>query len=132
MLTNIVDLTFVAALFAAGLQITGLENLLIESAKSLRMGMAGTGIVLSFVIALVTVLTSSGVASFTGSSRSRRPSPRPGGGATGDPCHDAAARELARPLSPVAGIVIIMAAFSPCRLHRRSAARQTDSRRRAP
>ena len=113
MLTNVVDLTFVAALFAAGLQTTGLMNLLIESAKSLRMGMTGTGIVLSFVIALVTVLTSSGVASFTGSSRSRRPLPRPGGRPATLAMMLQLASELARPLSPVASIVIIMAGFQP-------------------
>lgn len=115
MLTNVVGLIFVAALFAAGLQTTGLVNLLIESAKSLGMGMAGTGIVLSAVIALVTVLTGSGVASFTGLVPI---APTVAAGLGGDPTTLAMmlqlASEFARPLSPVAGIVIIMAGFAKC------------------
>ena len=115
MLTNVVGLIFVAALFAAGLQTTGLVNLLIESAKSLGMGLAGTGIVLSAVIALVTVLTGSGVASFTGLVPI---APTVAAGLGGDPTTLAMmlqlASEFARPLSPVAGIVIIMAGFAKC------------------
>lgn len=115
MLTNVVGLIFVAALFAAGLQTTGLVGLLIDSAKSLGMGMAGTGVVLSAVIAIVTVLTGSGVASFTGLVPI---APTVAAGLGGDPATLAMmlqlASEMARPLSPVAGIVIIMAGFAKC------------------
>ena len=97
MLTSVVGLIFVAALFAAGLQNTGLVSLLIEAAKGAGMGMAGTGIVVSIVIGIVTVLTGSGVASFTGLV----------------PIAPAvAAGEYLRPISPVAGVVIIVAGFA--------------------
>ena len=91
MLTNVVGLIFVAALFADGLKNTGLVALLIEGAKSLGLGMAGTGLVVSAVIALVTLLTGSGVASFTGLVPIA-PSVAAGLG-SGRPRHDDAARK---------------------------------------
>lgn len=112
MLTSVVGLIFVAALFAAGLQNTGLVSLLIEAAKGAGMGMAGTGIVVSIVIGIVTVLTGSGVASFTGLVPI---APAVAAGLGGDAI-DLAMMQLAseylRPISPVAGVVIIVAGFA--------------------
>ena len=113
MLTNVVGLIFVAALFADGLKNTGLVALMVDTAKSLGMGMAGTGVVVSAVISLVTVLTGSGVASFTGLVPI---APSVAQGLGGDPVSLAMmmqfASEMMRPVSPVAGIVIIMAGFA--------------------
>lgn len=113
MLTNVVGLIFVAALFADGLKNTGLVALLVDTAKSLGLGMAGTGIVVSAVIAIVTVLTGSGVASFTGLVPI---APSVAAGLGGDPVNLAMMMQLAsefmRPVSPVAGVVIIMAGFA--------------------
>lgn len=113
MLTNVVGLIFVAALFAEGLKNTGLVALLVDTAKSLGMGMAGTGIVVSGVISIVTILTGSGVASFTGLVPI---APSVAQGLGGDPTTLAMmmqfASEMMRPVSPVAGIVIIMAGFA--------------------
>ena len=124
MLTNVVGLIFVAALFADGLKNTGLVALLIEGAKSLGLGMSGTGLVVSAVIALVTLLTGSGVASFTGLVPI---APSVAAGLGGDPVDLAMmmqlASEMMRPVSPVAGIVIIMAGFaktSPLAIVRRT------------
>ena len=84
MMQSVVGLIFVAALFAAGLKNAGLVALLIDAAKSVGFGITGTGLVMSGVIGLVTVLTGSGVASFTGlvpiapCCRSRRRSDPPG------------------------------------------------------
>lgn len=113
MLSNVVGLIFVAALFAEGLKNTGLVALLVDSAKSLGLGMAGTGVVVSFVISVVTLLTGSGVASFTGLVPI---APSVAQGLGGDPTSLAMmmqfASEMMRPVSPVAGIVIIMAGFA--------------------
>lgn len=113
MLTNVVGLIFVAALFANGLQTTGLLGLLIEGAKSVGLGAAGTGLVMSLVIALVTILTGSGVAAFTSLvplapaiAQSFGVSPVELGMML------QLASECARPLSPVAGVVIIVAGFA--------------------
>jgi DcuC family C4-dicarboxylate transporter len=113
MLTNVVGLIFVAALFANGLQTTGLLGLLIEGAKNAGLGVAGTGIVMSMVIALVTILTGSGVASFT-SLVPLAPAIAQSFGTS--PTELAMmlqlASECARPLSPVAGVIIIVAGFA--------------------
>jgi DcuC family C4-dicarboxylate transporter len=113
MLTNVVGLIFVAALFANGLQTTGLLGLLIDCAKNAGLGAAGTGLVMSGVIALVTILTGSGVASFT-SLVPLAPAIAQSFGVA--PTELAMmlqlASECARPLSPVAGVIIIVAGFA--------------------
>ncbi|HBC69316.1 MAG TPA: transporter [Sutterella sp.] len=113
MLTNVVGLIFVAALFANGLQTTGLLSLLIEGAKHAGLGAAGTGVIMSLVIALVTILTGSGVASFT-SLVPLAPAIAQSFGTS--PTELAMmlqlASECARPLSPVAGVIIIVAGFA--------------------
>ena len=43
MMTNVVGLIFVAGLFAAGLQTTGLIGTLIDGAKNVGLGLSGTG-----------------------------------------------------------------------------------------
>lgn len=113
MLTSVVGLIFVAALFAAGLQNAGLVDLLINAAKSAGLGLAGTGLIMSAVIGIVTVLTGSGVASFT----SLVPlAPAIAQGFNGNPVDLALMMQIAseclRPLSPVAGVVIIVAGFA--------------------
>lgn len=113
MLTSVVGLIFVAALFASGLQNAGLVDLMINAAKSAGLGLAGTGLIMSFVIGLVTVLTGSGVASFT----SLVPlAPAIAEGFGGNPADLALMMQIAseclRPLSPVAGVVIIVAGFA--------------------
>ncbi len=124
MLTNVVGLIFVAALFAEGLKNTGLVALLVNSANSLGLGMAGTGIVVSIVITIVTVLTGSGVASFTGLVPiAPAVAHGLGGDATSLAMMMQLASEMMRPVSPVAGIVIIMAGFakvSPLEVVRRT------------
>ena len=124
MMTSVVGLIFVAALFAAGLQNTGLVSLLIDAAKNAGLGMAGTGIVVSIVIGIVTVLTGSGVASFTGLVPI---APAVAAGLGGDAIDLAMMMQLAseflRPVSPVAGVVIIVAGFaqtSPLAIVRRT------------
>ncbi len=113
MLTSVVGLIFVAALFASGLQNTGLVALLTDAAKNAGLGLGGTGLVLSAVIALVTVLTGSGVASFT----SLVPIvPDIAQSFGGSPVELAMMMQIAsecfRPISPVAGVVIIVAGFA--------------------
>ena len=77
------------------------------------LGMAGTGIVVSIVIGIVTVLTGSGVASFTGLVPI---APAVAAGLGGDAIDLAMMMQLAseflRPVSPVAGVIIIVAGFA--------------------
>lgn len=113
MLTSVVGLIFVAGLFASGLQNAGLVGLMIDAAKSAGLGLAGTGLIMSAVIGIVTILTGSGVASFT----SLVPlAPTIADGFGGSPVELAlmmqVASECLRPVSPVAGVVIIVAGFA--------------------
>lgn len=112
-LTSTVGLIFVAAFFAKGLQNIGIVDLLMGGAKSVGLGYTGTGVVLSAIVGVVTVLTGSGVAAFT---------------SLGQLVPDAAqhfgqngismmlmmhtASEMLRAMSPVAGVIIIVAGFA--------------------
>ena len=99
-LTSTVGLIFVAAFFAKGLQNVGIVDLLVDGAKGL-------------VIGTVTVLTGSGVAAFT-SLGQIVPDVAAGMGVDGISMmlmmHTAA--EMLRAMSPVAGVVIIVAGFA--------------------
>ena len=112
-LTSTVGLIFVAAFFAKGLQNVGIVDLLIDGAKGLGLGATGMGVVLSAVIGTVTVLTGSGVAAFT-SLGQIVPDVAAGMGVDGISMmlmmHTAA--EMLRAMSPVAGVVIIVAGFA--------------------
>ena len=113
MLTSVVGLIFVAALFAKGLQNTGLVDLLGNFAKNAGLGLGGTGLIMSAVIGLVTLLTGSGVASFT----SLVPlAPTIAQSFNASPVELSMMMQIAsetiRPISPVAGVVIIVAGFA--------------------
>ena len=111
-LTSTVGLIFVAAFFAKGLQNVGIVDLLVDGAKGLGLGATGMGVVLSAVIG-TTVLTGSGVAAFT-SLGQIVPDVAAGMGVDGISMmlmmHTAA--EMLRAMSPVAGVVIIVAGFA--------------------
>ncbi|WP_443743537.1 C4-dicarboxylate transporter DcuC [Sutterella sp.] len=112
-LTSTVGLIFVAAFFAKGLQNIGIVDLLMGGARSIGLGYEGTSVVLSAIVGVVTVLTGSGVAAFT---------------SLGQLVPDAAqhfgmdgismmlmmhtASEMLRAMSPVAGVIIIVAGFA--------------------
>ena len=112
-LTSTVGLIFVAAFFAKGLQNVGIVDFLVDGAKGLGLGATGMGVVLSAVIGTVTVLTGSGVAAFT-SLGQIVPDVAAGMGVDGISMmlmmHTAA--EMLRAMSPVAGVVIIVAGFA--------------------
>lgn len=112
-LTSTVGLIFVAAFFATGLQNIGIVNMLIEGAKHIGLGETGTGVFLSAVIGVVTVLTGSGVAAFTSLAHII---PDVAAHLNSDGIsimlmmHTAS--EMLRAISPVAGVVIIVAGFA--------------------
>ncbi len=112
-LTSTVGLIFVAAFFATGLQNIGIVSMLIEGAKHVGLGVSGTGVFLSAVIGVVTVLTGSGVAAFT-SLAHIIPDVASQLGTDGISImmmmHTAS--EMLRAISPVAGVVIIVAGFA--------------------
>ncbi len=112
-LTSTVGLIFVAAFFAKGLQNVGIVDLLLSGAQNLGLGSTGMGVVLSAIIGVVTVLTGSGVAAFT-SLAHIVPNVAQGLGVDGVSMmlmmHTAA--EMLRAMSPVAGVIIIVAGFA--------------------
>ncbi|WP_337998252.1 C4-dicarboxylate transporter DcuC [Oleispirillum naphthae] len=109
-LTTVVSLIFVAQLFAAGLSNTGLVSLMIDGAKSSGMGLTGTTIILSLCIGLIAILTGSGVAAFSALA-GLAPTVAASFGHAGIsmiiPMQFAA--EMLRPVSPVAGVIVIVA-----------------------
>ena len=112
-LTSTVGLIFVAAFFAKGLQNVGLITYLIDVAKNCGLGVTGTGVVLSAIIGLVTVLTGSGVAAFTSLAHvipSVAEHLNSDGIAIMLMMHTAS--EMLRAISPVAGVIIIVAGFA--------------------
>lgn len=112
-MTSTVGLIFVAAFFAKGLQNVGIVDLLLNAAKGVGLGEVGMGVVLSSVIGLISVLTGSGVASFT-SLAPIVPDLAQALGTDGAEImlmiHTSA--EMLRAMSPVAGVVIIVAGFA--------------------
>lgn len=112
-LTSTVGLIFVAAFFAKGLQNVGIVDLLLSAAQGLGLGSTGMGVVLSAIIGAVTILTGSGVAAFT-SLGHIVPDVAAGMGSDGIAMmlmmHTAA--EMLRAMSPVAGVIIIVAGFA--------------------
>lgn len=112
-LTSTVGLIFVAAFFAKGLQNIGIVDLLMSGAQSIGLGYTGTSVVLSAIIGVVTVLTGSGVAAFT-SLGHLVPDAAQAFGENGISMmlmmHTAS--EMLRAMSPVAGVIIIVAGFA--------------------
>lgn len=123
MLTKVVSLIFVAALFAAGLQNAGVVSALISASKSFGLGLEGTGIVVSGAISIITLLTGSGVAAFTSLVPIAPDLAHALGGNTAAlAVMMQVGAETVRAMSPVAGVVIIVAGFakvSPLEVSRR-------------
>lgn len=124
-LTSVVSLIFVADFFSSGLKASGLIDLLINTAKASGAGLNGTTIVLSMCVGLIALLTGSGVAAFTSLVGLIPPIATSMGG---DPASMIIpmqyASEMLRPLSPVAGVVIIVAGaakVSPMAVAKRTA-----------
>ncbi len=112
-LTSTVGLIFVAAFFATGLTNIGIVSMLIEAAKHVGLGETGTGAFLSAVIGVVTVLTGSGVAAFTSLAHiipDVAKSLNSDGISIMLMMHTAS--EMLRAMSPVAGVIIIVAGFA--------------------
>ena len=112
-LTSTVGLIFVAAFFASGLQNIGIVSMLIYGAKQVGLGVTGTGVFLSAVIGVVTVLTGSGVAAFTSLAHiipDVAQHLNTDGISIMLMMHTAS--EMLRAMSPVAGVIIIVAGFA--------------------
>ncbi len=112
-LTSTIGLIFVAAFFATGLQNIGLVTMLIDGAKGIGLDVTGTGVLLSAVIGVVTVLTGSGVAAFTSLAHIIPDVARQlntDGITIMLMMHTAS--EMLRAISPVAGVIIIVAGFA--------------------
>lgn len=112
-LTSTVGLIFVAAFFAKGLQNIGIVTLLMSGAQSIGMGYTGTSVVLSAIVGLVTVLTGSGVAAFTSLGQLVPEAARAfGENGVSMMLMMHTASEMLRAMSPVAGVIIIVAGFA--------------------
>lgn len=113
MLNKVVTLIFVAALFALGLANTGVVGALIEASRSMGLGLEGTGLVVSGAISVITLLTGSGVAAFTSLvPLSPELATALGGNAASLSVMMQCGAEIVRAMSPVAGVVIIVAGFA--------------------
>lgn len=112
-LTSTVGLIFVAAFFAKGLQNVGIVALLMSGAQSIGMGYTGTSVVLSAIVGVVTVLTGSGVAAFTSLGQLVPEAARSfGENGVSMMLMMHTASEILRAMSPVAGVIIIVAGFA--------------------
>lgn len=112
-LSSTVGLIFVAAFFAKGLQNVGIVTMLIDFAKEAGLGVTGSGVVLSAVIGVVTVLTGSGVAAFMSLAHiipNVAQQLNTDGITIMLMMHTAS--EMLRAMSPVAGVIIIVAGFA--------------------
>ena len=112
-LSSTVGLIFVAAFFATGLQNVGIVTMLIDFAKEAGLGVTGSGVFLSAVIGVVTVLTGSGVAAFTSLAHiipNVAQQLNTDGITIMLMMHTAS--EMLRAMSPVAGVIIIVAGFA--------------------
>jgi DcuC family C4-dicarboxylate transporter len=124
-LTSVVSLIFVADFFSNGLQASGLINMLMDAAKASGTGVTGSTIVLSACVGFIALLTGSGVAAFTSLVGLVMPLAQSVGGDPGAmilPIQFAS--EMIRPVSPVAGVIIIVAGaakVSPIAIAKREA-----------
>ncbi len=122
--TGIVALIICAQFFAEGLKISGLIDMLVESSKTVGMGMFGMSAVLSAIVGFITFLTGSGVAAYT-SFAAMAPDVSAGLGGTASalvtPMQFASG--FLRAMSPVSGVIIAVAGaagLSPFAIVRRN------------
>ncbi|MDR1827764.1 MAG: C4-dicarboxylate transporter DcuC, partial [Methylobacteriaceae bacterium] len=124
-LTGVVSLIFVADFFSTGLQASGLVTMLMDAAKASNTGVTGSTVVLSGCVGFISLLTGSGVAALTSLVGLVPPLASSLGGDPGSmilPIQFAS--EMIRPISPVAGVIIIVAGaakVSPIAIAKREA-----------
>lgn len=125
MFTSIVALIIAAQVFATGIKLTGLINLVLDGANAWSLGVTGMSGVLSGIIALVAFLTGSGVGALTSlGSLATDVATGLGGDVTQLISSMQFTAGLARGISPVAGATIAVAAaagISPLAIVRRTA-----------
>lgn len=125
MFTSIVALIIAAQVFATGIKLTGLVNLILQGANAGGFGLTGMTGVLSGLIAAVSFLTGSGVGALTSlGSLATDVATGLGGNVTQLISSMQFTAGLARGISPVAGATIAVAAaagISPLAIVRRTA-----------
>ncbi len=110
MFTSIVALIICAEFFAAGLKVTGVVDLLINSAQGLGLGMTGMTTVLAAIVGAVTCLTGSGVGAFSSfAALANDVATGLGGTAAALVTPMQFASGMLRAMSPVAGVIIAVA-----------------------
>ncbi len=110
MFTSIVALIICAEFFAAGLKVTGVVDLLINSAQGLGLGMTGMTTVLAAIVGAVTFLTGSGVGAFSSfAALANDVATGLGGTAAALVTPMQFASGMLRAMSPVAGVIIAVA-----------------------
>ena len=110
MFTSIVALIICAEFFAAGLKVTGVVDLLINSAQGLGLGMTGMTTVLAAIVGAVTFLTGSGVGAFSSfAALANDVASGLGGTAAALVTPMQFASGMLRAMSPVAGVIIAVA-----------------------
>ncbi|MFU0842789.1 MAG: putative cryptic C4-dicarboxylate transporter DcuD [Burkholderia sp.] len=125
MFTGIVSLIICAEFFATGLRVSGLIDVLINSAQGVGAGMNFMTVILSAIVGVVTFLTGSGVGAYS-SFATLAPDVASGlgGAVTALVTPMQFASGLIRAMSPVAGVIIAVAGaagVSPMAIVRRNA-----------
>ena len=124
MFTSIVALIICAEFFAAGLKVTGVVDLLINSAQGLGLGMTGMTTVLAAIVGAVTFLTGSGVGAFSSfAALANDVATGLGGTAAALVTPMQFASGFLRAMSPVSGVIIAVAGaagLSPFAIVRRN------------
>lgn len=125
MFTGIVALIICAEFFATGLRVSGLIDLLINSAQGVGAGMNFMTVILSAIVGIVTFLTGSGVGAYS-SFATLAPDVAAGlgGAVTALVTPMQFASGLIRAMSPVAGVIIAVAGaagVTPMAIVRRNA-----------
>lgn len=125
MFATIVSLIIAAEIFAAGLKISGLIDMIIKSAQGYGFGMTAMTTVLTGIVGLVTFLTGSGVGAYSSfSSLATTVAPALGGSVEVMVTPMQFAAGMFRAISPVAGVIIAVAGcagVSPLAIVRRTA-----------
>lgn len=112
-LTTTVGLVFVAAYFAQGLQNLGFVTAILNLAESAGLSGHGSSLILCGLVGIITVLTGSGTAAFTSLAHFvPEMANQLGIDATSTILMMNTASEMLRPVSPIAGVVIVVSGYA--------------------
>lgn len=112
-MTTTVGLVFVAAYFAQGLQNIGIIDVILRLAENNGLSAHGSSLILCGMVGIITILTGSGTAAFTSLAHLvPEMATRVGIDGVSTILMMNTASEMLRPVSPIAGVVIVVAGYA--------------------